>query len=118
MTFSGGNPTRLTITTTGVYRIGGYVTIQSAGQRACAAVEILINGTPTGLQRGGSYLRNSGTSYDFWTMDVSGTPTTLTAGDYVELGVGQVTGATYGYAGALTINCERSRSEFWIERVA
>ena len=117
VTYSGANPTRLTVGTTGTYKIGGYVTIQSAAQRAQAAVEILINGTATGLQRGGSYVRNSGTSYDYWTMDVASTPFTLTAGQYVELGVGQVVGATYGYGGALAINCDRSKSEFWVERV-
>jgi len=118
VSWSGGNPTRLTVNATGVYRIGGYVTVGSSGQRAQAAAEILINGVATGLQRSGSYIRNSGTSYDYWTMDVSSTPTSLTSGDYVELGVGQVTGTTYGYGGSLTINCDRSKSEFWLERVA
>jgi len=118
VTWSGGAPTRLVAVSTGVYRVGGYVTISSAAQRAQGAVEILVNGTPTGLQRGGSYIRNSGTSYDYWTMDVAATPFSLSASDYVELGVGQVTGATYGYSGALTITCDRTKSEFWLERVA
>lgn len=113
-----GNPTRLVAVSTGTYRVAGYVTVQSTAQRACAAVEIMINGSPTGLQRGGSYIRNSGTGYDFWTMDISGTPFNLTANDYVELAIGQVTGATYGYSGSLTINCERTKSEFWLERIA
>lgn len=117
VTFAGGSPTRLTIVSTGVYRICGYVTVQTAAQRGCAAVEIMINGVATGLQRGGSYIRNSGSAYDFWTMEMAGTPMSLTANDYVELAVGQVTLGTYGYGGSLTINCERSRSEFWIERV-
>jgi hypothetical protein len=118
VTFSGGSPTRLTAVTTGTYKVGGYVAISSAAQRAQAAVEIMINGVATGLQRGGSYIRNSGTSYDYWTMDVASTPFTLTAADYVELAVGQVVGATYGYSGSLTINCDRSKSEFWLERVS
>ena len=118
VTFSGANPTRLTAVSAGVYKIGGYVTIQSTGARAQTAIEIMINGTPTGLQRSGTYLRNSGASYDYWAMELSSTPFTLSASDYVELGVGQVTGATYGYAGALTITCERTRSEFCLERVA
>ena len=118
MTFDGGNPTRLTAQSDGVYKVGGYLTIQSAAQRAQAASEILVNGTATGLQRSGSYVRNSGSSYDYWTLEVSSTPFNLSANDYVELGVGQVSGATYGYAGALTINLDRSVSEFWLERVA
>jgi len=118
VTFSGGSPTRLTAVSTGTYKIGGYVTVQTTAQRGCAAVEILVNGVATGLQRGGSYIRNSGTAYDYWTMEVSGTPLTLSATDYVELGVGQVTGASYGYSGSLTVNCDRSKSEFWLERIA
>lgn len=118
VTFSGGSPTRLTAVSTGTYKVGGYVTISSAAQRAQAAIEIFINGSATGLQRGGAYIRNSGTGYDFWALEVSSTPFTLTASDYVELGVGQTTGASYGYSGALTITCERTRSEFWLERVS
>jgi len=118
VTFSGGNPTRLTAVSTGTYKIGGYVTIQSTGQRAQTAIEIMINGVATGFQRSGTYLRNAGTAYDYWTMELSCTPFTLTASDFVELAVGQVTGATYGYGGSLTITCDRSVSEFWLERVA
>lgn len=118
VTFSGGNPTRLTAVSTGVYKVSGYVTITSTGQRAQTACEILINGTATGFQRSGTYLRNSGNAYDFWTMEVTSEPFSLSATDFVELGVGQVTGATYGYGGSLTINCDRSRSSFWLERVA
>lgn len=118
VTYAGGNPTRLTAVSAGTYKIGGYVTVQSAAQRAQAVVEIIVNGTATGLQRSGSYIRNSGTSYDYWTMEIPSTPFTLSAADYVELGVGQVNGATYGYNGSLTINCDRSKSEFWLERIA
>jgi len=118
VTYSGANPTRLTVQSDGVYRICGYAAIQSTAQRAQAALEILVNGVATGFQRSGSYIRNSGTAYDYWTMDITSTPFNLSASDYVELGIGQVTGATYGYAGALTINCDRSVSEFWLERVA
>ena len=120
VTWSGGNPTRLVAVSTGVYKIGGYVTFEdTVDQRACAVAEIIINGTATGLQRGGSYIRNSGTSYDYWTIEVSGTPFSLSASDYVELAVGQVTGATYGYSGSLVnLDVERTKSEFWIERVA
>lgn len=118
VTFSGGNPTRLTAVSTGAYKVAGYLAIQSAELRAQAAAEILINGTATGFQRSGAYIRNTSPAYDYWTLEISSTPFSLTAGDYVELGVGQVTGATYGYSGALTINCDRSVSEFWLERVA
>jgi len=118
VTFDGLNPTRLTAASDGVYKVGGYLTVQSAAQRAQTASEILVNGVATGYQRSGSYIRNSGSAYDYWTMEVSSTPFTLSANDYVELGVGQVAGATYGYSGALTINLDRSVSEFWLERVA
>jgi len=117
VTFSGISPTKLTAVETGTYKVGGYAAVVSAAQRAQAALEIIIDGTPTGLQRSGSYIRNAGTAYDYWTLEVANTPFSLTAGQEVELGIGQVTGATYGYSGALTINCDRSKSEFWLERV-
>ncbi len=118
VTWSGANPTRLTAVTTGVYKATAVITMVSAGQRAQAVAELIINGTPTGIQRGGSYIRNSGTAYDFWAVEVAGTPFNLTAGQYVEIGVGQVSGGSYGYAGSLTINCNKGISEFWLERVA
>ena len=117
VTFSLANPTRLTVASSGVYRVGGYASIESAAQRVQASAELIVNGTPTGLQRSGCYVRNSGFSYSYWALELAATPMTLTAGDYVELGVGQVTGTVYGYDGTKVINCHSSKSEFWLERV-
>ena len=118
VTWSGANPSRLTAVSAGVYRVSGYLTIQSPAQRAQAVAELVINGTPTGIQRGGVYIRNSGASYDYWAIEVSSTPFTLAASDYVEVRVGQVSGATYGYTGAVSIFLYPQYSEFWLERVA
>jgi len=117
VTFSGVNPTRLTVQTDGVYRVAGFCTIQSGSQRPQGVIEFIINGTPTGIQRGGSYIRNSGVAYDFWTIEASGEPFSLLAGDYVEMGIGQATGNVYGYGGVATVNAYREYSKFWLERV-
>lgn len=118
VTWTVGNATRLVAVSTGVYKVCGFVTVQSTAQRAQTACEILINGTATGFQRSGAYIRNAGTSYDYYTMEVAGEPFNLTASDYVEMAVGRVSGVTYGYGGSLTINCDRAKSKFWLERVA
>ena len=101
----------------GDYRLGGFVTVQSSALRAQIALEIYVNGSATGFQRSGAYIRNSGSSYDFWALELSGEPFPLTAGDTVELRVGQVTGATYGYGGALAIALRGVSSMVWFERI-
>jgi len=118
VSYAGGNPERLTVNSDGVYKVAAFITIQSGAQRPQVAAEIFIDGTATGFQRGGSYIRNSGISYDYWTIEVASEPFSLTSGQYVSVGVGQVTGGTYGYGGTATINCDRSVSKFWVERVA
>ncbi|MEM8616612.1 MAG: hypothetical protein AAGF20_06720 [Pseudomonadota bacterium] len=120
VTYDGANPTRLTIATTGVYKVGGVVTFSSTTQRGQASAEILINGTPTGVFRGGSYVRNSGSSWDYWPIEVSSEPFSLNAGDYVELRLVRNSGANGSYAtgGSGTITHRGVSSRFWVERMA
>ena len=120
ITWSSGNNTRFTIATTGTYRVGGYLTYQSGSQRTQAVIDILINGVSTGDYRSSSYVRNSGTSWDYWAMELSPEPFNLTAGDYVELALVRTSGAggTYGTGGSNTVTFRGQSSKFWIERVA
>ena len=120
VTWASGNNTRLTIATTGVYRIGGYVTFSTVTQRGQAAVEILINGVSEGVYRGGSYVRNSGSSWDYWCIEVAPEPFSLTAGDYVELRLARTSGAnaTYSTGGTGTIVHRGTASKIWVERAA
>ena len=114
-----GNNTRLTVDTTGVYRIGGYVTFSSNTQRGQAAVLLLINGV-AGDFRSSSYVRNSGSSWDYWVMEIAATPFSLTAGDYVELQLARTSGANTAYStgGTGSIVLRGVSSQLWVERVA
>ncbi|MDJ0827913.1 MAG: hypothetical protein QNJ16_20700 [Rhodobacter sp.] len=120
ITWDSGNNTRLTIATTGTYRIGGFVTFSTTQQRGQATVEILINGVSEGIYRGGSYVRNSGTSWDFWCIEVASEPFNLTATDYVEFRLARNSGAgaSYTTGGSGTIVHSGTRSRIWAERVA
>lgn len=120
ITWSSTNNTRLTIATDGAYKVGGFVTYLSATQRAQASVEILINGVAQGVFRGGSYIRNSGSSWDYWPIEFAPEPFNLTAGDYIELRLVRTSGAgaTYGTGGTGTLTLRGQSSRIWIERMA
>ena len=120
VSWSSGNSTRLTIETDGAYKIGGFITYSSPTQRGQASAEILINGVPQGVFRGGSYIRNSGTAWDYWPIEVSPEPFNLIAGDYVEMRLVRTSGAgaTYSSGGSGTITHSGTRSRIWIERMA
>lgn len=114
ITFSAGV---FTVTNAGTFRFGGYICAESAAQRPQFVCEVYVNGTGTGDQRGGAYIRNSGISYDHWTVEVATEPFDLAASDTIELRVGQVTGPTYGYGGSATVTAYETRSRVWIEKV-
>ena len=116
--YSAGTPNRLTVQTTGVYKWGALVTDFSGAQRAQTACKLLVNGVETGLIRGSSYIRNTVTTWDYWAIEISSTPISLSAGDYVELAVGGVSSASYTFGGTVLHNCHKDKSEFWLERMA
>ncbi|MEM1337261.1 MAG: hypothetical protein AAGF96_05900 [Bacteroidota bacterium] len=115
-----GNNTRLTINSNGVYKIGGFITYSSTSQRGQASAEIFINGVSQGIFRGGSYIRNSGTAWDYWSIEISPEPFTLTAGNYIELALVRTSGAggSYSTGGSGTITLRGQSSRIWIERMA
>jgi len=108
---------QFTVNEDGDYRFGGFAAVNSAAQRPQLVVEIYINGVATGEQRGGSYIRNSGVSYDYWTIEFAPEPFNLTSGDTVELRVGQVAGAAYGYGGSSSVTLNGDKSKVWLERM-
>ncbi|MEM9437400.1 MAG: hypothetical protein AAGA15_10190 [Pseudomonadota bacterium] len=114
------NNTRLIAASDGVYRLGAAIAFQSSTQRAQAALELRRNGALNGVFRGSSYIRNSGTSWDYWVMELAGEPYNLLAGDYLELDLVRTSGAnaTYGTGGSGTITLRGQSSLIWMERVA
>lgn len=120
VTWSSDNNTRLTVATTGTYKIGGYLTYSSAGQRTQACAQILINGTWEGDFRGDTYVRNSGSSWDYGIIEISSEPFNLTANDYVELQLARTSGAntSYNTGGSNTVTFSGAHSRIWVERVA
>lgn len=105
-----GNPTRLPVLKDGLYTIKGFINVASTETRFQAASEIYVDGsTLDGIQRGMCYIRNSST-YDFWGIDFN-TDLYLLAGQYVEVFIGQTTGGTYGYSGAISGTINGAKSE-------
>ena len=115
--YSAGSPTGFTVQTTGIYKWGAVVTEFSAAQRSQSGCKILIDGVESGLIRGTSYIRNSGTSWDYWPIELSSTPISLAAGEFVELAVGGVVGGAYGFSGTVSHVCHIDKTEFWLERM-
>lgn len=120
ITWSSGNNTRLTIGTTGVYRVGGFLTYSTTQQRGQANGEIFINGVNEGVFRGDTYVRNSGSAWDYGVIEIAGEPFDLTAGDYVEIGVARTSGAngSYSTGGSGTITVRGQSCRVWVERMA
>jgi hypothetical protein len=115
ITFSSGV---FTVASAGYYRFGAYLTVNSTAQRAQAVAEVYIDGVAVGDQRSGSYIRNAGAAYDWWALEVSPEVFSLSAGQTIEVRVGNVTGASYGYAGTQGIACHEDKSRCWLERIS
>ena len=117
--YSGSVPTRLTAVSAGAYKIGGYFAFFTTAARPQAAVMIYKNGSPlNSLLRSSSYVRNAGSAWDYWVMEISNTPLNLLAGDYIEIYMGQVTTGSYSFGGSATTTVHRNRSEIFLERLA
>lgn len=116
ITWSSGNNTRLTVSETGSYRLGAYITVNSSAFRDQHVVEVYINGVASGILRSSTYVRNSTTSWDYWVMEVATEPFRLTANDYVELYIGTVTGGSYTYGPNGTGTLVGDKSAIWMER--
>lgn len=120
VSWDGANSTRFTAESDGVYKLAAAITYRSTTQRAQAVVEVRKNGTLTGVFRGSSYIRNSGSSWDYWIIEMSGEPFNLVAGDYLEIDLVRTSGAggSYTTGGTGTITLSGPNSLAWMERVA
>ena len=117
ITWTSGANTRLVIGETGTYKIGGFFAVTSTDARAQHAVEIYINGTGTGILRGSAYIRNSGTSWDYWVLEVATEPIELTASDYVEIFIGTTTTTSYAFGtNGANSTLVGDKSRVWVER--
>ena len=118
ITWNSGNNTRLTVTENGTYSVGGYVTVQSAAIRAQVAVQIYINGASYQSDfRSSSYIRNSGSTWDFWVQEVASTPIKLEANDYVEFYICTVTLGSYSCGGSISVTVRGASSQIWAMRL-
>ena len=79
------NNTRLEVDSDGTYQIQANIRMFSSQQRAQFVGRYLINGVIQTMPMGSSYVRNNGTSSDFWTCIINPPPVKLTAGQYIEV---------------------------------
>ena len=93
------NNSRIEVDADGTYEIEANIRMESVAQRAQFVAKILIDGVVQSHPYGSSYIRNNGTSSDFWTCVVNPPPLKLTAGQYVEVQIqieSQITTAITG----------------------
>jgi len=79
------NNSRIEVDEDGTYEIEANIRMESSAQRAQFVAKILIDGVVQSQPYASGYIRNSGTSSDFWTCVVNPPPLKLTAGQYVEV---------------------------------
>ena len=79
------NNSRIEVTANGTYQINANIRVFSSGQRAQFVGKYLIDGVVQTMPLGSSYIRNNGTSSDFWTCILNPPPVKLTAGQYIEV---------------------------------
>ena len=79
------NNSRIEVDADGTYEIEANIRMESSNQRAQFVVKILIDGVVQSQPYGSSYIRNNGSSSDFWTCVVNPPPLKLTAGQYIEV---------------------------------
>lgn len=79
------NNSRIEVDENGTYEIEANIRMESSAQRAQFVAKILIDGVVQSQPYASGYIRNSGTSSDFWTCVVNPPPLKLTAGQYVEV---------------------------------
>ena len=79
------NNSRIEVDADGTYQIQANVRMFSSGQRVQFVGRYLIDGVIQSMPLGSSYIRNSGSSSDFWTCIINPPAVKLTAGQYIEV---------------------------------
>jgi hypothetical protein len=117
ITWSSANNTRFTIGENGTYYVGGSISVYSASTERCMhIIQIRVNGSVVGYPRGTSYIRNTWTAWDWWTIEVANTPIDLVSGDYVEFFVATVNADTEAPSNNGTTSLNGDASEAWVIR--
>lgn len=102
------NNSRVEVDAEGTYQIQANIRMFSAGQRVQFVGKYLIDGVVQSMPMSSSYIRNSGSSSDYWTCILNPPPVKLTAGQYIEVQI-QVEAQT---TTALTGTFQGSESTF------
>jgi len=79
------NNSRIVVDDNGTYQILGNIRMFSTAQRCQFVARVLIDGVIQTQPYGSGYIRNNGTSSDYWSCVVTPPPIKLTAGQYVEI---------------------------------
>ena len=79
------NNSRIIVDDDGTYQILGNIRMFSTAQRCQFVARVLIDGAIQAQPYGSGYIRNAGTSSDYWSCLVTPPPIKLTAGQYVEI---------------------------------
>ena len=77
------NNSRITVSEEGTYKIEANLRVSSNSQRSQFVSKVIINGVVQTQPYGSAYIRNSGSSSDFWTCVVNPSPVKLNANDYI-----------------------------------
>lgn len=105
----------ITINEGTTHSIYGQVGIKSSVQRPQFVVLIYKNGVYDGIERGSSYIRNSGISYDYWNVEFN-TIKNFSATDTIEIYVDQRTGGTRGTSSTSSYEIVAEDTEIIMER--
>ena len=79
------NNSRIEVDADGTYQVQANIRMFSSGQRVQFVGRYLIDGVIQSMPMGSSYIRNSGSSSDFWTCVINPPAVKLTAGQYIEV---------------------------------
>jgi hypothetical protein len=94
------NPSRITVDHDGTYLFAASLRVTSSAARAQTVAKLIVNGVIQPQPYGSVYIRNSGSSSDYWTSVVNPPPLKLSAGDYVEVQIQVESQATVAFAPA------------------
>lgn len=80
------NNTRLIVDDASTYQFGGRIRVfNGSSQRTQPTIKIFLNGVEQNWSLASGYIRNSGSSSDFWTLGFTYEPQKLNSNDYVEI---------------------------------
>lgn len=109
-----GDATRITILEDGIYEVGGHITYTSSVANGDAAIRVDINGVAGNFSGTGDI---SASGWDYWILDLSDEPYLLQEGDFIEISIGYVTGASFGFGANANVSLAGLNTEIWVKKV-